>query len=71
MQLEQRDLPEQLSFWNNWHRKRGASGEDVAHSEFRKLFLDGLPGRSDVLDLGCGQGHDLRATASRDSIFLL
>ncbi|MDY7089690.1 MAG: methyltransferase domain-containing protein [Actinomycetota bacterium] len=63
MQLKQRDLPEQLSFWNNWHRERGASGEDEAHRDFRQLFLDGLPEQSNVLDLGCGQGHDLCAMA--------
>jgi SAM-dependent methyltransferase len=61
MRLKQEDLPEQLTFWNAWHRKRGASGKDAVHRELRKLFLDGLPDPSDVLDLGCGQGHDLRA----------
>ena len=63
MRLEQRDLPEQLTFWNAWHRDRGASGEDAVHRELRRLFLEGLRGPSDVLDLGCGQGHDLRAMA--------
>jgi len=63
MRLKQRDLPEQLTFWNAWHRTRGASGEDAVHRELRSMFLDRLPGRSDVLDLGCGQGHDLRAMA--------
>jgi SAM-dependent methyltransferase len=63
MRLRQRDLPEQLTFWNAWHRERGASGEDAVHRELRELFLEGLPDRSDVLDLGCGQGHDLKAMA--------
>ncbi|WP_433378493.1 methyltransferase domain-containing protein [Actinoplanes sp. CA-142083] len=61
MRLKQSDLPEQLTFWNTWHRERGASGEDEVHRRLRRLFLDGLSDRSDVLDLGCGQGHDLRA----------
>src|SRR4051812_16439005 len=63
MRLKQRDLPEQLTYWNSWHRDRGASGEDDVHRELRALFLGGLSDRSDVLDLGCGQGHDLRAMA--------
>jgi SAM-dependent methyltransferase len=63
MRLKQRELPEQLTFWNSWHRERGASGEDDVHRELRGLFLDALPDRSEVLDLGCGQGHDLRAMA--------
>src|SRR5690242_13943697 len=61
MRLTQQDLPEQLTYWNSWHRERGASGDDEVHRELRRLFLDGLHGRSAVLDLGCGQGHDLRA----------
>jgi len=63
MRLKQRDIPEQLTFWNAWHRDRGASGDDAVHRELRELFLKGLPGPSEVLDLGCGQGHDLRAMA--------
>jgi SAM-dependent methyltransferase len=63
MRLKQRDLPGQLTFWNAWHRERGASGEDAVHRELRELFLERLPDPSDVLDLGCGQGHDLRAMA--------
>jgi len=63
MRLKQRDLPEQLTFWNAWHHERGASGEDEVHRELRGLFLEGLPEQSDVLDLGCGQGHDLREMA--------
>ena len=63
MHLKQHDLPEQLTFWNSWHRERGTSGEDEAHRELRGQFLEGLPRPSDVLDIGCGQGHDLRAMA--------
>ena len=63
MRLEQRDLPEQLTFWNSWHRDRGASGEDAVNRGLRGLFLEGLPDPSDVLDLGCGRGHDLREMA--------
>lgn len=65
MRLEQRDLPEQLTFWDAWHRERGASGDDDVHRELRELFLARLPKRSDVLDIGCGQGHDLRAMARK------
>ncbi|WP_203790475.1 class I SAM-dependent methyltransferase [Paractinoplanes rishiriensis] len=63
MRLKQQDLPEQLTFWNAWHRERGATGEDQVHRELRRLFLNRLPGSTDVLDLGCGQGHDLEAMA--------
>jgi SAM-dependent methyltransferase len=63
MRLKQRDLPEQLTFWNSWHRKRGASGQDAVHRQLREIFLNGLSGPSEVLDLGCGQGHDLREMA--------
>jgi SAM-dependent methyltransferase len=61
MRLKQEDLPEQLTFWNDWHRKRGANGKDPVHRALRELFLELLSDSSDVLDLGCGQGHDLRA----------
>ncbi|MBU2665980.1 class I SAM-dependent methyltransferase [Actinoplanes bogorensis] len=64
MRLTQRDLPEQLTFWNEWHRRRGASGQDESHREFRDLFLDRMTAGSDVFDIGCGQGHDLLAMRS-------
>jgi SAM-dependent methyltransferase len=63
MRLKQRDLPEQLPFWNAWHQKRGASGQDEVNRQLREVFLQHVPSRSEVLDLGCGQGHDLRAMA--------
>jgi len=58
------DLPEQLTFWNAWHRDRGASGQDPVHRETRDLFLRLLGRRRGrVLDVGCGQGHDLAVMA--------
>ncbi|MFY1653375.1 class I SAM-dependent methyltransferase [Solwaraspora sp. WMMB762] len=59
-------LPDQLNFWDGWHRRRGATGKDSIHRKVRNTFLRKLPDTNknpDVLDLGCGQGHDLRAMA--------
>jgi SAM-dependent methyltransferase len=59
-----RALPEQRTFWDSWHRKRGASGADKVHVELRELFLRNLPSEPypcRILDLGCGQGHDVAA----------
>jgi SAM-dependent methyltransferase len=56
--------PDQLSFWNKWHQTRGATGDDRVHRELREIFLGALPAaerRLKVLDLGCGQGHDVVA----------
>ena len=60
-----RRLPEQLTFWNTWHRDRGATGEDPVQLRTRERFLRELPRRFGlrVLDVGCGQGHDQRAMA--------
>lgn len=58
-------FPDQLAFWNDWHCTRGATGEDHGHRESRRVFLDQFPVDTSgvVLDLGCGQGHDLAAFA--------
>ncbi|MFI5956060.1 class I SAM-dependent methyltransferase [Cryptosporangium sp. NPDC051539] len=58
-------MPDQLAFWNEWHQRRGATGDDPGHRATRKIFLDSLPSasRCAVIDLGCGQGHDLAAFA--------
>ena len=55
-------FPDQLAFWNDWHRRRGATGNDPGHRGSRAVFLEALAGtRSQVVDLGCGQGHDVAA----------
>lgn len=66
MSLTSDDLPEQLTLWNSWYARSGASGDDRVHRELREMFLDRLPRRRAcrVLDLGCGAGHDLRAMAA-------
>jgi SAM-dependent methyltransferase len=57
-------VPDQLEYWNEWHRHRGATGEDPVHRALRDIFLRELVpgrGRAKVLDLGCGRGHDVAA----------
>ena len=59
-------IPDQRSFWNEWHGKHGATGEDQVHRVSRETFLRELKGAGgdlSVLDLGCGQGHDVRRFA--------
>ncbi|GAA3395150.1 class I SAM-dependent methyltransferase [Cryptosporangium minutisporangium] len=58
-------FPDQLAFWNDWHARRGATGDDPGHRESRRVFLDLLAESASrrVLDLGCGQGHDVAAFA--------
>lgn len=57
-------FPDQLAFWNDWHQHRGATGNDPAHRESRGVFLEELEGTGRrVVDLGCGQGHDMAAFA--------
>lgn len=59
------DVPSQEHFWNEWHRWRGASGTDTPHADLRDSFLAEMKAQvgSDVVDLGCGQGHDALAFA--------
>lgn len=64
MQLTSTQISDQLSFWNKWHRTRGATGQDAVHRESRAIFLQRLKPtgrRLDLLDLGCGEGHDTSA----------
>jgi SAM-dependent methyltransferase len=57
-------LPAQLRLWDTWHERRAATGDEPVRVELRNLFLRRLPERAcRVLDLGCGQGHDLDAMA--------
>lgn len=53
------ELSDQLSYWNNWHRKP-RHDTDPAHERFLREFLriipPSLPRR--VIELGCGQGYD-------------
>lgn len=57
--------PDQLPFWNTWHQTRGATGDDPRHRELRDAFLEQVTilDRPQVVDLGCGQGHDVAAFA--------
>ncbi|MCW6005445.1 methyltransferase domain-containing protein [Micromonospora sp. CPCC 205371] len=67
MRLTSTKTPDQLGFWNEWHRARGATGQDLVHLESRSTFLRGLEPlgkRLTVLDLGCGEGHDVVALTS-------
>ncbi|GGM05260.1 methyltransferase domain-containing protein [Dactylosporangium sucinum] len=59
-------LPSQVHFWDRWHVRRGATGEDPLHRELRQRFLELMPAgeRVSVADLGCGQGHDAVAFAA-------
>lgn len=55
------EVPDQARFWNDWHRRRGATGNDEVHQYLRRMLLESLPRKADILDLGCGAGHDVIA----------
>ncbi|MGI5246731.1 class I SAM-dependent methyltransferase [Dactylosporangium sp. CA-139066] len=59
-------LPSQVQFWDSWHGRRGATGQDPVHLELRQRFLDLMSAvrHPRVADLGCGQGHDAVAFAA-------
>lgn len=60
-------LPERPAWverWDAWYARSGVSGQDPLHRELREMFLRWLPaGGCDVLDLACGEGHDVRSMA--------
>lgn len=72
-----KDVPDQNPLWDQWHRAKGASGSDPVHLTLRATLLATLPDQPrprwlppllrrpqcTVLDLGCGQGHDVAAFA--------
>jgi len=55
-----RPVPSQLEFWNSYHQRTQRDRDDPERHDSRAAFIEAIgSARSlDVLEIGCGKGHD-------------
>lgn len=56
-------IPDQRPIWEKWHDTGRGERQEGEQERLRLAFAAQLSERSDVLDLGCGAGHDTVAFA--------
>ncbi|MFY1697007.1 MULTISPECIES: class I SAM-dependent methyltransferase [unclassified Solwaraspora] len=60
-------IPDQQPLWDAWHASGRSTGRYAGHQRLRQTFTERmtrLPAARRVLDVGCGQGHDMLAMAA-------